>query len=63
MGNYRLSVVKPGGRVLYVYEVNCDCDAAAYHAAASMLETNPIDVTQGERLVASIDPRLGETVH
>ncbi len=62
MGNYRLSVVDPKG-VTHIYEVNCDCDAAARRAAQSMLQEFPIEIWHGERWVGALDCRANETVH
>ena len=63
MGNYRISVTRPSGGIDHVYEVNCDCDAAALHAATSMLEDAPIDIWHGDRWVAALDRPTNETRH
>jgi hypothetical protein len=63
MGTYRLSVVDPAGSIEHIYEVNCDCDAAARYAAELMLEESPIDIWHGDRWVGSVDGRADQRLH
>jgi hypothetical protein len=56
MSKYRISVIDKAGHVVDVYEPVCVSDEEAYHKGELLAQGHAIDIWQGDRWVAWLDP-------
>ena len=57
MENYRLTLIDTAGHVTDVYDVECDSDETAYYVAEKVRDDRAIDIWQGDRWIAWLDPK------